>query len=237
MVPLDYGRSFLIGNGPGNEVRFWVESRTRIIDEETGKCKDYIQAGSCKSENTFAEKNLFNQDNYDFLPVFGPDDGIIFRRKAHLTSEYKSCLPVKEMWNGQKYHLIEGQEIKELTSNRTIRQSTYKFDPIVSQTEIWNQKTKLRAIIECPVKTLNTNRKSNFYQIDTGPIALPDLSKHYPRYVDSIQLAFVAFNVPDFADFVIESPTPVGEDEMIQVLHYSQLLTLPAENRLYAICV
>lgn len=237
MVPLDYGRSFLIGNGPGNEVRFWVESRTRIIDEETSEHKDYIQAGSCKSENTFAEKNLFHQDNYDFLPIFGPDGGIIFRRKAHLTAEYKSCLPVKEMWNGQKYHLIEGQKTEELTSNQTIREATYRFDPIVSQTEIWNQETKLRAIIECPVKTLNTNQESNFYQIDTGPIALPDLSKRYPRYVDSIQLAFVAFNVPDFADFVIESSTPVGEDKTTQVLHYSKLLTLPSENRLYAISV
>ena len=237
MVPLDYGRSFLIGNGPENEVRFWVESRTRIIEEETGKYKDYVQAGSCKSENTFAKKNLFHQDNYDFLPVFGPDNGIIFRRKAYLTSEYKSCLPVQEMWNGQKYYLVEGRKIKELTSNQAIRESTYKFDPIVSQTEIWNQKTKLRAIIECPVKTLNTNRKSNFYQIDTGPIALPDLSKHYPRYVDSIKLAFVAFNAPEFADFVIESPTSVGKHGTIEVFHYSQLLTLPAKNRLYAICV
>ena len=237
MVPLDYGRSFLIGNGPENEVRFWVESRTRIIEEETGKYKDYVQAGSCKSENTFAKKNLVHQDNYDFLPVFGPDNGIIFRRKAYLTSEYKSCLPVQEMWNGQKYYLVEGKKIKELPSNQVIRESTYKFDPIVSQTEIWNQKTRLRAIIECPVKTLNTNRESNFYQIDTGPIALPDLSKHYPRYVDSIKLAFVAFNAPEFADFVIESPTSVGKHGTIEVFHYSQLLTLPAKNRLYAICV
>ena len=103
MTPLDYGRSFILGNGPQNEVRFWVESRTRIIDEETGQCKDYVQTGSCKSEDTFAAKNLFYQDNYDFLPIFGPDDGIIFRRKAHLTSGYKSCLLSTKMWNGQKY--------------------------------------------------------------------------------------------------------------------------------------
>ena len=83
MTPLDYGRSFILGNGPQNEVRFWVESRTRIIDEETGQRRDYVQTGSCKSEDTFAAKNLFYQDNYDFLPIFGPDDGIIFRRKAH----------------------------------------------------------------------------------------------------------------------------------------------------------
>jgi len=233
MTPLDYGRSFILGNGPQNEVRFWVESRTRIIDEETGQCKDYVQTGSCKSEDTFAAKNLFYQDNYDFLPIFGPDDGIIFRRKAHLTSGYKSCLLSTKMWNGQKYRLVEGQKITELKSNREIRETTYQFTPIVSQTEIWNQATKLRAIIECPVKTLNTNRERDLYQVDTGPIALPDLSQRYERFVDSIRLAFVAFNAPDFADFVIESPTLISETA--EVLHYSQLLTLTAGNRLYAV--
>ena len=233
MTPLDYGRSFILGNGPQNEVRFWVESRTRIIDEETGQHKDYVQTGSCKSEDTFAAKNLFYQDNYDFMPIFGPDGGIIFRRKAHLTSGYKSCLPAIEMWNGQKYRLAEGQKITELKSNREICEATYRFVPIVSQTEIWNQATKLRSIIECPVKTLNTNRQRDLYQVDTGPIALPDLSRRYKRFVDSIRLAFVAFNAPDFADFVIESPTSINETT--EVLHYSQLLTLTAENRLYAV--
>ena len=56
MNPLDYGRSFIIGNGPANEVRFWVESRTRLIDVRTGTYEDYLQCGSCKSENTFAGK-------------------------------------------------------------------------------------------------------------------------------------------------------------------------------------
>ena len=56
MIPLDYGRSFLIGKAPENEVRFWVESRPRIIDEKSGQCEDYVQVGSCKSEATFAAK-------------------------------------------------------------------------------------------------------------------------------------------------------------------------------------
>jgi len=236
MTPLDYGRSFLIGNGPGNEVRFWVESRTRIIDEETGGCEDYIQAGSCKSENTFAEKDLFHEENYDFLPIFGPEYGVIFRRKAYIQPQYKSCVPVQDMWNGQQYHLVQGQQVEELASNEAIREATYAFIPIVSQTEIWSEETKLRAIIECPVKTLNTHRERDAYQVDTGPIAFPDLSERYERHVDGIWLGFVAFNAPHFADFVIEVPTPIGDgDRVCQVHHFSRLLSLPAENRLYAV--
>ena len=240
MIPLDYGRSFLIGNAPGNEVRFWVESRTRIIDAEKGEHEDYIQTGSCKSEHTFAEKDLFQQDNYDFLTIFGPEHGVIFRRKAYLNPNYKEYRQARELWDGQEYHLIEAASFDELASNEAILQATYEFRPIVAQTEIWDDGTGLRAIVEYPIKTMNIIRASKTYQVDTGPVAFPDLQKRYERQVESLALAFVAFNTPHFADFVIEVPTPIRENgnegkEVCQVHHYSQLLSLDAENRLYAI--
>lgn len=240
MKPLDYGRSFLIGNMPENEVRFWAESRTRIVDEQTGKSEDYIQTGSCKSEDTFAEKDLFYRDNYDFLPIFGPEYGVIFRRKAWLNLEYKSCLAVKDMWGGQKVHLVEAASFDELATNEAVIEATHAFLPIVTQTELWNDETKLRAIIEVPVKTMNTNRQRNVYQVDTGPVAFPDLSKRHERHVDGIALAYVAFNAPHFADFVVEEPTPICENgregkEICRVYHYSRRVSLTAKSRLYAI--
>jgi hypothetical protein len=232
MIPLDYGRSFLIGKASDNEVRFWVESRTRIIDEASGQFEDYIQVGSCKSEHTFAEKDLLHEDNYDFLPIFGPEWSIVYRRPAALSERYCDIRPSVEWWDGQKYYLVEGQDVAELHSNEMIREATYDFTPIVTQTEIWNEDTGLRAIIECPVKTMNTRREDNIYQVDTGPVALPDLSRRYDRHVDGISLAFVVFNAPHFADFVLEAPTVVGSE---QVHHYSKIVSLEAQNRVYAV--
>ena len=88
--------------------------------------------------------------------------------------------------------MVEGQEVEELTTNEAIRQATYEFAPIVSQTEVWNEQTGLRAIMECPVKTMNTRRADDLYQVDTGPLAFPDLSQRHERHVDGIALAFVA---------------------------------------------
>ncbi len=237
MTPLDYGRTFLIGKAPANEVRFWAESRTRIIDEEAGTHEDYVQCAACKSEDTFAESDLFYEDNYDFIPVFGPEWGIIFRRHVWLDTGYKTCQPVLQMWEGQRYHLVEASEFDELVTNEVVREAAYAFQPIVAQTEIWNQKTKLRAIIEYPVKTLNTHRERNLFQVDTGPIAYPDISKHCDRHVDRISLAFVAFNVPHFADFVCEVPTPIMKDgkEICRVHHYSERVSVAAKNTIYCL--
>ena len=234
MKPLDYGRSLLIGNGPSNEVRFWVESRTRIVDERTGRTEDYVQCGSCKSEDTFAPSDLFYEENYDFLPIFGPEFGLIFRRKAWLNPDYRSCVPSSELWGGQVYRLTEGAAT-ELTTPEAILQATYNWQPLVAQTELRDEATGLRAIIEYPVKTMNTRRQGHLYQVDTGPVAFPDLARRPERLCDTLSLAFVAFNAPHFADFVIEAPTPLPGPAAAQVHHYSRRLSLPASNRLYAL--
>ena len=117
MTPLDYGRSFLIGKGSNNEVRFWIESRTRVIDETGGNREDFYQTASCKSENTFREKDLFQQENYDYLPIFSARFGLIFRRHARLSDRYRETRAYEEMFGGYALHVVEGGRIRELPTN------------------------------------------------------------------------------------------------------------------------
>lgn len=237
MKILDYGLSFLGSVGPENAVRFWVESRTRIIDERTNTHVDYIQCGSCKSEDTFAEKDLFKRDNYDFLPVFGPEYTAVFRRKAHLTDGYVQYQLSRESWGGQIDRMKMAQSVQCLDTTSAVRKATHAGLPLVAQTEIHDPATELRAIMEYPVKTMNINDERDLCQVDTGPVAFPDLSRRPTRLVECLSLAFVAFNVADSADFVIEAPTPIVQDdrEVCRVHHYSKLVTLPTENRLYSV--
>ncbi len=236
MEPLDYGRSFLQGKWAENRVRFWIESRTRIVDPEKAAPIDYLQCASCKSENTFAAKDLFHKDNYDFLPIFGPEDGVIFRRKAWLNPDYRQVRKAAEMWDGQVYKLVRPRKVRLLRSNREIREATHSGVPIVAQTELSDPRTRLRAILEFPVKTMNIHDSRDLYQVDSGPVAFPDLSQRHPRPAESLRLAFVAFNAPGSADFVIEEPTPIPEAsrEVARVFHYSRLESLAAVNRLFA---
>ena len=236
MNPIDYRRSFLIGKGSANEVRFWIESRTRILDESAGTSEAFYQTASCKSENTFHRTDLFKQDNYDFLPIFSANYGLIFRRPVCLNDRYRETRPYEEMFGGYDLHLVEGANVRELPSNVSIREETYRFAPLVSQTEIRNDDTGLSALIECPVKTMNTRREDDRYQVDTGPIAFPDLSERPERLVDCLSLAFVAFNTPHFTDFVIEAPTAVDPENLdLKVHHYSKIVSLPARNRVFAV--
>ncbi len=93
---LDYGRSFINTTANSNSPRFWVESRCRVIDKKANKTVEYLQCGLCKSEHTFAHRQLFQQDNYDFLPVFSEEEGIIFRRHVRVSEPYRDVRPVDQ---------------------------------------------------------------------------------------------------------------------------------------------
>ena len=232
---LDYGLSFINTVGNGNAPRFWVESRCRIIDNTDGSFSDYYQCGSCKSEHTFAEKNLFINPNYDFLPVFGKEHIAVFRRHAYCNDSYVEYRPAREYWGGPLFDVQEASPVQVLDSNAAILEATQKCLPIVTHTEIWDTDTQQRAIIECPVKTMNIDENAGIYQVDTGIVLFPDLSKRYDRQIEMFSLAYVAFNAPHFADFVIERPTAIIENgvEVTQVYHYSEIRSLKAKNTVF----
>jgi hypothetical protein len=173
------------------------------------------------------------------MPIFGGGDLLIFRRTVRLSDRYREVVEANKYWGDPIPKLRAGKRVEELDTWEKIRDATAAGIPIVSQTEISNEETGLRAIIECPVKTMNIGLHKDIYQVDTGPIAFPDLTKHYERPIECLSLAFVVFNAPDFADFVIEQPTPVAADgdEAVQVYHYSKPFSLPAKNRLLSVAV
>lgn len=125
----------------------------------------------------------------------------------------------------------------ELDTWEKIRDATAAGIPIVTQTTIKNNNAGLTAIIECPCKTMNISHPKKMYQVDTGPVALPDLSRPYDIQIDRLNLAFIAFNKPHFADFIIETATPIIEEdkEVATVYHYSKIVSIAAENKLFAL--
>lgn len=132
---LDYGRSFICGTASFNAVRFWVESRTTISDASTGESVDYYQCGSCKSENTFAERDLFHADNYDFLPILGAGEWLIFRRPARISEEYKRIQKVEDVW-GPPDLKLKFAPARELSTWEAIRDATAAGLPLVTRTEM-----------------------------------------------------------------------------------------------------
>ena len=228
---IDYGRSYINTKANWNSPRFWVESRLVISDPAKKTTRTYYQCGSCKSENTCPPRNLFHTDNYDFLPVFGDTDCVIFRRTVNVRGEYRSVRPVAEAWGGTTPALRTFQG-KVLANVREISAAMTAGMPLVTQTELRDEKTGRTAVIECPVKTINWIRDKGEWQVDTGPVLLPDLTAPPEQWSRKLRLAYVAFNAFDWAELIVEEPTPVLQagKEVAKVHHYMGQVQTKARN-------
>lgn len=249
---IDFGRSFINGNGSvalGKEVfghndpRFWIESAVRLFDDRAGTSAVYYQCGSCKSENTFTAKgpgDLFSQPNYDFMPVFGPDEVLIFRRGDVLGDRpYRSVVQLPHPWGIPDIHLVTSAKTRRLGTFEEFVAASRACLPIVGKTAIADAETGLRAEVEYPIKTINIHYNPDVLQIDTGPVMYPDLSQRYESWAHALSLAFVAYETrtSDFADFILEAPVPLEIDgkEVCLVMHYSKAVACKADNSLWSI--
>ena len=238
MEVCDYARSFVtfVTRGRTNNARLQVESLCRLTDERTGVTREYLFFASCKSEDTFAEKDLFYEDNYDFCGIFSDEEYAIFRTHSTHTEGFREQGLWGDRFEEVHRHIVRA-EGSALGEDIEIVQASLRNTPLIGRVEIASGDGKLRAILEFPIKTMNANDIKNLYQVDTGPVAFPDFEVEVERHIERLSPAYVAYNAPDFADFVVQQALPIVVEgrQVARVTHYSRRVSLPAKTRVIAV--
>ena len=185
MEVCDYSRSFVtfVGHERSNNARLQVESVTKLTDTEAGTSTDYCFFASCKSEDTFAKKNLFYEDNYDFCGIFSADEYAIFRTCSTHTEEFREQGAWRGRFEDVHWHIVRS-EGTELTEAVQIVRASLENVPLVGKVEIASADGALGAEIEFPIKTMNANDLKDIYQVDTGPLAFPDFEMAAGRHIE-----------------------------------------------------
>ena len=84
------------------------------------------------------------------------------------------------------------------------------------------------------MKVINVSERERFYQVDTGPVIVPDATAFDGTHsISSLRLAFIAHNSSGCTEMLLNVPTPVGQG--ISVNHYSKVLKVAAQNRMFAV--
>jgi len=216
-----------------NTARIQVEASCKILDGK-GLSEEYFLFASCKSETVYVPEGLFKTPNYDFCGIFSEREYLILRTHASHEPDRKD--PAKEYQVGlvkDNFREVRTDPKKTLhtrvlNANAEIIEATLKNRKLNGRTEFANAEKGLRAILEYPIKTININEETNVFQVDTGPVPLPDLESKETMKIGWFRLAYVAFNNFDRAEFVIQQPTPIGRG--IYVNHYSKIQGLRTNN-------
>ena len=196
---------------------------------------------SCKTERVGVEQDIWIQPNADFVPILSQDRYLIVKtyEVANMGVPFfppsRGMQPERQVGNvADAYEnvrldvrRVEGEiletpaQIVEATLDRS-------GPPLVARTVI--EAGRYTAIIEYPVKTMNASERDLIYQTDTGPVLLPDFTREPDDLIAGLELAFVAFNCPQWAEFIVRAPVPVGDG--IDVYHYSKSLRYETENQI-----
>ena len=227
MTMHDFSRSFATFTTPGrtNNARIQVEAICDVT--EGGELTRYVLVASCKAEDTYAEDNLLRAPGYDFCVVFSQAQYQIVRVRLPITDDWLDPGLNADRFDAVSIGLVD-RPARECSDPREVVEATLANVPLVGVTELPREDGETYARLEYPIKTMNANDQRWEFQVDTGPAIVPDMRRRVNLQVERMDLAFVAWNSPKRAEFLIQEPTPVGGS---QAGHYSRVVKTAARNR------
>jgi hypothetical protein len=225
-----------------NNARILLESTCWITDERDGRTRRFIHGASCKTERVGVTGDIWMQPNADFVPIASEERILVLKTYAR----QGDSIPLWPEGRGQQNEVqqetlddaytgfsvdlteVEGELLPDakaivnasLAAERLVARTTMRHGPY-------------SAVIEYPVKTINANERDWIYQTDTGPHLLPDLSRDADDLLGGMRLAYSAFNVPEWIEFIVRVPTRVTDD--VLVWHYSKSERADVTNEMYRI--
>lgn len=256
MLAIDFSRSFLTfridmlkkppttySHEPPyslNSPRIQIDCRLQVVEKATGRSEQFFLGVNCKTERVGVERDIWLEPNADFVPVLSQSHALIIKTYDRVGRNVplhhadgghqpeRHILSVEEAFDDLKFDLVEC-EAEMLQTSKQVVESTLENYRLTASTTI--ETDRYRAVLDYPIKTMNANERDDIYQTDTGPVILPDLDRDLEKMIEGIELAFSAFNCPDWIEFIVRQPTSIGDGK--SVWHYSQPKRYDVKNQVY----
>ena len=220
-----------------NNARIAIDCRCGIVDNTTSGNYEFVLGASCKTERVRVPRDIWTEPNADFVPVFSHDRFLTIKTFDSATRQIMLHPPslgmqpqrqvgkVKEAFDSIRIDVAACEGVL-LQSADEVVDAALRNTPLVARTQYETE--RYTVTLDYPVKTINASERERCYQTDTGPVLFPDLSREPEFLIDGMELAFCAFNSPDWAEFLVRVPTPVAEN--ISVYHYSRPVHVTSRN-------
>ena len=207
-----------------NNARIQLEAVCEI-EKPGGKRVFFGLGASCKTERVGGPGRLWLEPNADFCLVASREEFLILKQFAHRDlstqagAQLRQSGMVKAAWSDFHFDVRKIQ-CRALQTFDEIFNATVKHEILIARSEWVQNGYSVR--LEYPVKTFNVSKREQVYQTDTGPHLLPDLSparlSASTHLIECFDLAFSAFNAPDWIEFVVNAPVEVAPN--LSVDHY-----------------
>lgn len=229
-----------------NRVRMPVEATATLKHEGTGAETRYALGAECRAEQVWVKRDIWHDPNASMCMIGGETHCLIEKHWAR--ANFEATLHPPKLGAQPERQLIDPRDAfaafsielprvraVELMNMEEILETFSGAAAVVARTEY--RADGYAITLEYPVKTVNHSERERYYQVDTGPVLFPGMSGIGARGEPPLmacRLAYVAHNAPDWAEFLVCVPTPVGDT--LEVHHYSRRARVEgARNRLFRV--
>ena len=221
----------------GNKARIQLDALIDVTDETTGAAERFVLIAPCRSEWVYAADRLFQVPGGEYRCVYSLKEERGLGRGLTVEGEPAPGHPVKDAFRSLAIDVRTFPNTRLLKTPAEINTATGDNVPLVGRTEVRDPKRKERYVLEYPIKTMNFRPEAASFQVDTGPLLVPDFTSAKSAVIDRLELAHVAYNRLDRAEIILRRPTPVTDKagkELCRVLHYSEIREYPARTQVLA---
>jgi hypothetical protein len=219
---------------PLNNARIQVDCRLEVAEKNGPARREFLLGASCKTERVGVERDVWLAPNADFVPIVSADRFLSIKTYARIGLEqqvrfYTQKTVQPDRQTGLTADAFDSLRLdvaacpaEVLATPAAIVEATLANHPLVARTTL--ESDRYRAVVEYPIKTMNANERDLVYQTDTGPILYPDLAREPDDLIAGLELAFAAFNSPQWIELILRVPTQAAEG--VHVYHYDRPLRL-----------
>ena len=229
---IDFGNSYMtfFSKNAGNIARIQLDAACTLADATSGVVETFYLIAPCRAERMYLDAQLVQMPNYEFSGIFSGRECLLVR--THWTSERDNREYGLNHGRFEDVHLDVRTRgaARALSDAEAVVAATLENRALVAQTELTDLDRGLRAVLEYPVKTMNVLREPPRFQVDTGPLILPDLASMAEHRIEWFEVAYVVYNSFDRAEFILRKPVPQQNDATTS--DYSVIQVVSARNEI-----
>lgn len=245
---IDFGRSFVhCTSEPENHTPRLGLAACCTLSSPGQKNRSYFLSVACIAENMYRGKDLIHDPAAEFTLIVSPAaEFLMIKRHASAEHDVRSAHRVGEVMpsrDGRGSKLVEVNvsvarygQVHSIKDYVDFRQGLLENYPINGRTTYIDGDQTSRVTLDYPVTTCNVRHDPPGWQVDAGPLLIPDrsLSGSDELEINRLELAYMVYNRFDYAEAIVRRSTAVSADQpTILTNHYSHMRTLQCSTELF----
>jgi hypothetical protein len=250
-VAIDFARSYLVFRSTrvNHTPRLQLDAAC-VLTRSDGAPRRFVLTCPCIGEHMYLPAGLIQEPPYEFLMVAEHRRAYaIFRRHASAARDSREAHRLGEAMSTRSgvpapvaaldVSLAAHPHARPAASHADLRAALDRGWPVVGRTTYLGGDGVTTVALEYPVKVLNVALDRPLWQVDTGPVIVPNFQRLRGGGDELLagwfDLAFLVFNTWDRAEIALRRPTALAhtEGEPVATEHFSEVRVLEVRNELF----